>query len=177
MKKAKYHDMLKDEIREFMSMSRCRTLEHIIARAREREIDLETMKKMKSVQEHVSEGLGKKPKVFDSRSRGQQGRGCCDKFGKAHDEVCRVGGSGCYRCGKTSHFSKDCPTIQVYDLICFDNNNRGHKKASCPSVARGAMSVPAPTMLRITDELHGKADAVVGYRSYLLRSTRDSVML
>ena len=35
MKKAGYHDMLKDEIRQFVSMSSYRTLEDMITRARE----------------------------------------------------------------------------------------------------------------------------------------------
>lgn len=41
--------MLKDEIQEFVSMSSCRTLEDMIARAREREIDLETVRKRNQV--------------------------------------------------------------------------------------------------------------------------------
>ena len=70
MKKAKYHDMLKDEIWEFVSMSSCRRLEDMIVRARERQIDMETVRKRKLVQAQVSQGSDKNPKVFDSRSRG-----------------------------------------------------------------------------------------------------------
>lgn len=66
MKKARYHDMLKDEIQKFMSMSIYNTLDNMIARAWEWEIDLDTLRKRNSVQAQVSEGLAKKPKVFDS---------------------------------------------------------------------------------------------------------------
>ena len=41
MKKARYHEMLWDDIREFVSRSGYKTLEDMISRAREREIDLE----------------------------------------------------------------------------------------------------------------------------------------
>ena len=40
MKMSRYHDMMKDKIREFFSMSTCRTLEDVIAWAHEREIDM-----------------------------------------------------------------------------------------------------------------------------------------
>ena len=41
MKKLRYHDMLWDDIRKFVSISGCKTLNDMISRAREREIDLE----------------------------------------------------------------------------------------------------------------------------------------
>ena len=40
MRKNKYHDMLRDDIRKHVSYSACLTLEDMIARAREREIDI-----------------------------------------------------------------------------------------------------------------------------------------
>ena len=49
IKKERYHDMMKDEIREFVSMSSCWTLEEKIAMAREWEIYLETVRKRRSV--------------------------------------------------------------------------------------------------------------------------------
>ena len=39
MKKTKYHDTMRDDIREFVSMSSCKTLVDMIYRARESEID------------------------------------------------------------------------------------------------------------------------------------------
>lgn len=49
MKKARYYDMLKDEILTFVSMYSYKTMEDMIAGDREREIDLETIRKRKSV--------------------------------------------------------------------------------------------------------------------------------
>lgn len=47
MKKNRYHDILRADIQDFVSFSTCRTLEDMIARAREREINLEHLRKMK----------------------------------------------------------------------------------------------------------------------------------
>lgn len=69
MKKARYHEMLRSDIRQFVSRSSCNTLEDTIVRAIEREIGLDIERKRKSDQAHVSGGSGKRPKVFDSRSR------------------------------------------------------------------------------------------------------------
>lgn len=38
MKKTRYHDMIHDDIRDFISIFACRTLEDMISRDREREI-------------------------------------------------------------------------------------------------------------------------------------------
>ena len=47
MKKVRYYDMPWDDIREFVSMSRCKTLNDMISRAREWEIDFEHLGKRK----------------------------------------------------------------------------------------------------------------------------------
>ena len=47
MKKVRYHEMLRDDIREFLSLSWCETLNNMIDRARERDIDLEHLRKRK----------------------------------------------------------------------------------------------------------------------------------
>ena len=129
MQKTRYHDMLRADIREHVSYSACPTLESMIARAQERDIDLEHLRKRKS---ETAQVLGKKPKGFDARSKGQQGQDHCGKCGQSHEGVCYTGsGSIYYKCGKTRHFGRDCtapaPTIQISDLISFHCNQRGHK--------------------------------------------------
>ena len=42
-----YHDMLRDDFREFVNFSECKALNDMIDRAREREIDLEHLEKKK----------------------------------------------------------------------------------------------------------------------------------
>ena len=70
MKKARYHEMLRSDIRQFVSRSSCKTLDDMIARAREREIDLEMEKKRKLEAASGTGSSGKNPMVSDHRSRG-----------------------------------------------------------------------------------------------------------
>ena len=74
MKKTRYHDMLRDDINDFMSFSGCKTLNDMIARAQEREIELELRMKRKPEQLHTIVGQDKKPKTSDLHTRSQQGR-------------------------------------------------------------------------------------------------------
>ena len=50
MKKTWYHDMLRDDIMEFVSILSCKTLEEMIDRDRDREIKLELRNKRKPTQ-------------------------------------------------------------------------------------------------------------------------------
>ena len=54
MKKVRYHDMMRDDIKEFVSLSGCETLNYMIARAQECEIDLQHLRKRKPVQIKIS---------------------------------------------------------------------------------------------------------------------------
>ena len=71
MQKTRCHDMLRADIREHVGYSAYPTLESMIARAREREIDLEHIRKRKSETAQVTGVSGKKPKGFDAMSKGQ----------------------------------------------------------------------------------------------------------
>ena len=101
-----YHDMLRAGIREHVSFSMCPTLGSMIARVKEREINLEHILKRKVEEGHATGALGKKPNRSDTRSKGQQSRGRCGKCGKTHEGVCRLESSGGYKCGKTGHFQQ-----------------------------------------------------------------------
>lgn len=83
-----YNDMLRDGIQEFVSMSSCRTLVDMIAKAQEQEIDLELLRKQVLFLVLEEEGSVKKPNTFDSQVRGQQGEGHYGKCGKPHHKVC-----------------------------------------------------------------------------------------
>ena len=58
--------MLRSDITQFVSRSNCKTLEDMIARVREREIDLEQIRKRKLYEIQVATSPGKRPKGSDS---------------------------------------------------------------------------------------------------------------
>ena len=97
MRRTRYHDMLRADIREHVSFSTCPTLESMIARAREREIDLEHIWKRKAETGQVVGASGKKPRRTDGRPKGQGGPGRCGKCGRTHEGACRMGSEGCYK--------------------------------------------------------------------------------
>ncbi|XP_052621696.1 uncharacterized protein LOC128127284 [Lactuca sativa] len=148
IKKVRYPDMLWDDIRKFMSISGCETLNDMISRARERKIDLEHTEK-RSDQVHTMEGMGKRPKTSDQHSRGHQDQSQCNMYGKLQDGACRSRGLGCYKCGQVGHISKDCP--QGASPLCFHCDRVGHKKADCLTLRGGIVSVSALASFRITD--------------------------
>lgn len=126
--------MLRSDIRQFVSVSSCRTLDEMVTRDREREIDLDTERKRKPDQAQASKGAGKKPNIVDTRSKGQQGQSHYGRCDKVHYGVCRAGGLGCFRSGRTGHDIGDYASItttttQGSGLICFHCSQRGHKKA------------------------------------------------
>ncbi|XP_023743042.1 uncharacterized protein LOC111891204 [Lactuca sativa] len=144
-------------------------MEDMIARAREKEIDLEIERKRKPEAVFGIEFSGKKPKV-DSRGKGQQGRGRCCKCDRSHEGICRAGSSGCFKCVQTGHMSKVCTattttTTTSSHLICFQCNQRGHKRSQCPSMAAiGQVLALAPATLRITDGRQDRAEKPVAKR-------------
>lgn len=84
-----------------------------------------------------------------------------------------MGGFGSFKCGKTSHHSKDytatTTTTQGSSVICFHCNKMGHKKVDYTSLIVGAVSTPATLTFRITDDRQGKAEApVVRSRAFQL---------
>ena len=81
MCRTRYHSNLRDDIRVFVSFIGCKTLNEMVEKAREREMELDFRTKRKSEQAQAAVGQAKKPKTFDSSCKGQQGRGRCSKCG------------------------------------------------------------------------------------------------
>nr|KAJ0213173.1 hypothetical protein LSAT_V11C400203150 [Lactuca sativa] len=138
---------------EHVSYSSCPTLESMIARAREREINLEHLRKKKAETEQVTGVSRKKPKGSDVGLRGLPGQRDC---------------------------TAPTPTVQTSDLICFHCNQRGHKKANYPRLlevsAAATVVAPTPTTTRVVDGRKVKAEArVVRSRVFQLKSEEAHV--
>lgn len=131
--------ILRDDIREFVSPSSCKTLDDMIARYRERDFELELRLTRKPVSIQLAEGLTKKPKTFYSQARGHQG-GHCRKCGKPHDGACRSGGLGSYKCREIGQISNDWP-----------------QEGRLSTLTNGAARVTAPSTLRIIDGRESRA--------------------
>ena len=71
IKKVRYDEMLRSDIRQFVSRSSCKTLEDMIAMVRERDIDLELEKKRNLDSMYSIEGSSMRPKVVDTRGKDQ----------------------------------------------------------------------------------------------------------
>ena len=71
MRKTHYHDILRADTREHANDSAFPIVDSMIARVKEREIDLEHIRKRKAEEGQVNGASGKKPK--GSRLKGQSG--------------------------------------------------------------------------------------------------------
>nr|KAJ0188621.1 hypothetical protein LSAT_V11C900471890 [Lactuca sativa] len=65
----RYHSMKRDDIREFVSFSGCKTVIEMVEKAHEQEIELELRKKRKPEQVQAVVGQAKKPNTSDRPSR------------------------------------------------------------------------------------------------------------
>ena len=66
MKKTRYHSMLRYDMCEFVSFLRTKTMNEMVEKARECEIELELHTKRKPEQVHAAVGQAKKPKTSRS---------------------------------------------------------------------------------------------------------------
>ena len=155
---SRYLNMLKRDIRQFVSTQRCETLLELQEATRRRE--LETELQLRELRQALvqSQPAPKRSKTVDSRLGDQSSRACV-KCGKGHTGVCRSGGA-CRKCGEEGHYARDCrQSAPVRDLrICYHCHQVGHLRVNCPQLTAGPVQVPAPATLRITGGGQGGAE-------------------
>ena len=150
LKKNRYHDMLRTDIREFVNNAQFTTLAGVIEAARSRELELETQaKKRKAAEANGSTQAFAKKAKFGGAQGGQRQGGP-----KGNGEANIV----CHRCGRTGHKSKDCNRPI---LVCYGCGKQGHTRPNCPAGTNGGQATrPLATAnppLRITDGRTGTA--------------------
>ncbi|PWA85681.1 zinc finger, CCHC-type, Retrotransposon gag domain protein [Artemisia annua] len=108
-----YVDMLRKDIRQFISAKDWKNIEELTNAALERErestVDEEVPPKRK-VEQGSSSRKKVKPTVTQSQPR-TEGRTYpqCNTCGKYHLGECRAGSRTCFSCGESGHISKECP--------------------------------------------------------------------
>ena len=125
MKIARYTQMLRTDIREFVVAYPRTSLAELMDAAwrREMEVDMQIQKR-KATQALVSASSeSKKTKTFDSRSGSNRGgRGL-----PAGAE--RTGPIVCFKCGKLGHAGRDCRSSMI---ACFRCGQIGYRRSECP---------------------------------------------
>ncbi|XP_022032579.1 uncharacterized protein LOC110933677 [Helianthus annuus] len=139
MKIIRYHDMLKAEYREFITPSKCETLNELINWARDREIELKRQVERgekRQIEKGSTQSTSKKPKTHDQgkKEASKGGFPRCKTCGKPHSGECLLGRKGCYNCGQEGHSYYNCPSPK---RVCYNCNESGHVKAECPKLKQG----------------------------------------
>ncbi|XP_021984995.1 uncharacterized protein LOC110880863 [Helianthus annuus] len=131
-----FYGVLKAEIREFITPSKCETLDELINLARDREIEIKRQEERgekRPSEKGASSSPSKKGK-FQNQGRKDKSKGGitpCKTCGKLHTGECLLGKKGCYKCGKEGYSSYQCPNNPKTCFNCFE---RGHIKSECPKL-------------------------------------------
>ncbi|XP_035845155.1 uncharacterized protein LOC118491458 [Helianthus annuus] len=132
----RFYGILKAEFREFITPSKCETLDELINLARDREIEIKRQEERGEKRPNEKSGSStptKKGKYQEQgrKDKSKSGITPCKTCGKLHTGECLLGKKGCYKCGKEGHSSYQCPTSPKTCFNCFE---KGHIKSECPKL-------------------------------------------
>ncbi|XP_071704350.1 uncharacterized protein [Rutidosis leptorrhynchoides] len=123
-----FHRLLRDEIRIKISVSQFKSFVDLFDAARDFEDELiregrYTWKKESYTPKRKLEQGG----LPNKKIKGGDGK----KGGVVFPRVC-------FNCGKPGHLAKDCGVEVSKDIICYNYNGEGHRKAECPFLSDAA---------------------------------------
>ncbi|XP_022031400.1 uncharacterized protein LOC110932367 [Helianthus annuus] len=136
MKINRFYGVLKAEFREFITPSKCETLDELINLARDREIEIKRQEERGEKRPNEKGGNStptKKGKYQEQgrKDKSKSGITPCKTCGKLHTGECLLGKKECYKCGKEGHSSYQCPSSPKTCFNCFE---KGHIKSECPKL-------------------------------------------
>ncbi|XP_035830927.1 uncharacterized protein LOC118480272 [Helianthus annuus] len=136
MKINRFYGILKAEFMEFITPSKCETLDELINLARDREIEIrrqEERGEKRPSEKGTSSSPSKRGNFQDQgrKEKSKSGITPCKTCGKLHTGECLLGKKGCYKCAKEGHSSYQCPNSPKTCFNCFE---KGHIKSECPKL-------------------------------------------
>ncbi|XP_021990653.1 uncharacterized protein LOC110887055 [Helianthus annuus] len=140
MKINRYHGILKAEYREFITPSKCETLDELINWAQDRELGLKRQEERgenRSTEKGANSSPSKKAKHQDHgrKDKSKGGITLCKTCGKLHTGECLLAKKRCYKCGDEGHSYYKCPNNPK---TCFNYFQKGHVKLEGPKLQQGS---------------------------------------
>ncbi|XP_040932156.1 uncharacterized protein [Gossypium hirsutum] len=150
------------KITEFADlMESAKMIEQILGRDKKSEVARSTEKRPRMV--------SSSPQPSGQRNHENTEIPICEHYGNRHKEECRKLTRGCFRCGATDHFIKDCPKISgttptVVQRSEFASRGRGSGRSS--SFARGGTR-------RTSESATQQSEARAPARAYVVRTREE----
>jgi Zinc knuckle len=78
-----------------------------------------------------------------------------------NDAETRQSKNGCYKCGHTTHYARECPFFQGDAQRCFNCDKAGHFQAQCKQPRRSRANTPVPEQKVTSSQASGSKNGMV----------------